>query len=645
MKKVLTTTAFAALAAMAAEAAIIKIDGSNGISTVDFTSSATPATTYRVIDVAAVDGTAADADGVANGVFTLGDGTDEYVLDAITFVENGVFKIPAGTVIRGELQSAPDVQDAGTLVITRTARIDAQGTASDPIIFTTAAVDDVAPFGEADGLTITVLAPDTDDWFAVKSGAQWTPGATFLDADPKGSPLAPTVSFATDVAPAVPFTIVDFNTNGNPDTSTSYIETIAENRSLWGGVMISGNAPTNNARIVDAGDGTYVIRDTINGDLASNVLDEVYDGFHEGLDTVEIGERAVYGGTNPNDSSGVMRFVSIRHGGASIGGAASGGNEINGLTMGGVGRGTLIENIEVYCNGDDGYEWFGGTVDNKYLISLYNNDDSFDVDEGYTGRGQFFFSLMLDDTVNGNHGGEHDGTDAKHDSINNADVFGLVGGGDATGDDIGGGITLTYMTVYNCTSIGGGANGNTFTDSGDNNAFRIRDSWGGIYRNSVFTDFKDSIFRLDGDAYGRIDQGDVIFENNMFYGVNAPYAAVGDIYKNGSTDDLDVIAKNNTIAVDALASRRNGDPFFGVPAKFDRRGLFNGGVGFDPRADNTVSEVTSDLASYDPTFFTTVTYKGAFSPTASAANIWTGAAGSATNPAWSVFGLEVLDLQ
>ncbi len=641
MKKVLTTTALAALAATAANAAIIKLDfsASNTIVTSDFTAGA-PATTYLEIDVSAADGTADDVDGVVDGVLTLGGG-NEYILDGITFVENGVLKIEPGTIIRGELQSGPDVQDAGTLVITRTARIDAQGTADSPIIFTTAAVDDVAPFGEADGLTITVLAPDTDDWFAVKSGTQWTPGATFLDADPVNNPLPPTVSFATDPAPSAPFFIVDAlplpSGNGNPDTASSYVETIAENRSLWGGVIISGNAPTNNARWDDV---NKVISATISGDLLSDVLDDVYEGFHEGLDIAEVGERAVYGGNNPNDCSGVMRFVSIRHGGASIGGAASGGNEINGLTMGAVGRGTLIENIEVYCNGDDGFEWFGGTVDTKYLISLYNNDDSFDIDEGFTGRGQFWFGLQLDDTVNGNHGGEHDGTDARHDSINNADVFGSVAGS-STGDDNGGGITLTYITVYNATFIGGGTDGNGFTDSGDNNAFRIRDSFGGTYRNSIFTDHKDFIFRIDSDNAGRNALGDVNFENNLFYGAAGPFASVTDLYSTG-IDEYGVVANGNEFTVDAFATRRNGLPPIIAP-KFDRRGLFNGAPGLDPRP--SASQASSNLAAYCPTFFTPVGYKGAFAPGATPNTIWTGSTLSVSNPAWNVTAQRVIDLQ
>ena len=85
-----------------------------------------------------------------------------------------------------------------------------------------------------------------------------------------------------------------------------------------------------------------------------------------------------------------MRFVSIRHAGDEIGNS----NELNGLTLGGVGSGTTIENVEVYVNFDDGIEWFGGTVNGKNLHVAFVGDDTFDLDEGYTGVNQFLFGVM-----------------------------------------------------------------------------------------------------------------------------------------------------------------------------------------------------------------------------------------------------------
>ena len=79
----------------------------------------------------------------------------------------------------------------------------------------------------------------------------------------------------------------------------------------------------------------------------------------EGIPASDL--NGLYGGTEATDNSGVLKYISIRHGGANIGE----GNEINGLTLGGVGSGTTIENIEIVANDDDGIEWFGGTVNVK----------------------------------------------------------------------------------------------------------------------------------------------------------------------------------------------------------------------------------------------------------------------------------------
>lgn len=622
MKKRTLLTSIAALCgASALQAAIIQLDQTNspGIVTSEIN---VGLSTYYVIDA-------------GGGVVTLTN-DNEYVLEGVTFVENGVLEIEPGTIIRGQMTDNPDANNVGTLVITRSARINANGNPSEPIIFTTAAVDDGS--GNVKGLTITDVNPGTGDYFFIKSADRWTPGDPFLDADPKNSPLAPTKGFDSTTAGDQPSTFVR-DGNGNPLT---FIETDQEHRSLWGGVIILGSSTTSIGTIDANGNAAG----TVKGDLGG-FLDRVFEGFVEGLNILEVGERGVYGGNNPNDSSGIFRYASIRHGGANIGEA----NEINGLTMGAVGRGTLIEYVEVYCNGDDAYEWFGGSVDGKYLIALYNNDDSFDIDEGFTGRGQFWFSLMLDDQINGNHGGEHDGTDALYDSIE-VDDTGFASNDDAMG------LVPTFVTVYNATYIGGGDFGNRETDSRTNNGLRMRDSFGGIYRNSIISDHRDEVIRLDDDSIGRIFLGDLIMEGNIFYGNAAPVASFADVYRLGATfatdarlttaqrtDPLDLANTNNTINVDAFAARRNGNALFSIPAKFDRRGLFNGGVGFDPRPDAAASAVTSNLAPIDPTYFTTAGYKGAFAPGASANNIWTGVAGNAQNPAWSVFGARVLDLQ
>ncbi len=88
-----------------------------------------------------------------------------------------------------------------------------------------------------------------------------------------------------------------------------------------------------------------------------------------------------YGGDDNNDNSGVLKYVSIRHGGALIGE----GNEINGLTLGGVGSGTVINHIEIVGNLDDGIECFGGAANIEYALVAYQQDDAFDIDQNFAG--------------------------------------------------------------------------------------------------------------------------------------------------------------------------------------------------------------------------------------------------------------------
>ena len=125
-------------------------------------------------------------------------------------------------------------------------------------------------------------------------------------------------------------------------------------RELWGGLVVLGSAP------ISAKDGdTETQIEGIPGDVA-------YGKF---------------GGSDADDNSGSLCYISIRHGGALIGDD----NEINGLTLGGVGNGTTINNIEVVANLDDGIEFFGGTVNVDNALIAYQGDDAIDIDMNYSG--------------------------------------------------------------------------------------------------------------------------------------------------------------------------------------------------------------------------------------------------------------------
>ena len=112
----------------------------------------------------------------------------------------------------------------------------------------------------------------------------------------------------------------------------------------------------------------------------------------------------MYGGADPADNSGKLEYVSVRHGGANIGE----GNEINGITFGGVGTGTVVNYIEVVGNQDDGVEFFGGSVNASNVIVMNVGDDAIDGDQAYSGTITNFAILCSDET---DHAFEIDGAE------------------------------------------------------------------------------------------------------------------------------------------------------------------------------------------------------------------------------------------
>jgi len=114
-------------------------------------------------------------------------------------------------------------------------------------------------------------------------------------------------------------------------------------------------------------------------------------------------DESQYGGDNDDDSSGIMRYVVVKHTGAEVGN----GDELNGISFGGVGRGTVVENLQVYSTFDDGIEMFGGSVNFTNFVAVYVRDDSIDIDEGYIGT--INNALVVQSETDGNHCIEADG--------------------------------------------------------------------------------------------------------------------------------------------------------------------------------------------------------------------------------------------
>ncbi len=164
------------------------------------------------------------------------------------------------------------------------------------------------------------------------------------------------------------FTSTADNIKSGDITSPNLTE--ADN-ALWGGLIVLGYAP------VSAGD----------GDTEAQI---------EGIPADDLFGR--YGGDNAADNSGIIQYVSVRHGGALIGAD----NEINGITFGGVGNGTVVENIEVVANLDDGVEFFGGTVNVTNVVVAFGEDDGLDIDQNYSGTITNAFVLQSGATAGDN---------------------------------------------------------------------------------------------------------------------------------------------------------------------------------------------------------------------------------------------------
>lgn len=172
-------------------------------------------------------------------------------------------------------------------------------------------------------------------------------------------------------------------------TSVSDIEGSAgaEDVQQWGGMVINGFGVTNKCAYTGSVSG---------GDLATSDCHVDAEGA-AGLDESQ------YGGDNNADSSGRLEFVLVKHTGATVGN----GDELNGVSFGGVGSNTIVKNLEVYSTFDDGIEMFGGAVSFENFVGLYVRDDAIDIDEGWSGT--ITNALVIQSASDGNHCVEADG--------------------------------------------------------------------------------------------------------------------------------------------------------------------------------------------------------------------------------------------
>lgn len=345
-----------------------------------------------------------------------------YLIDGFVYVTNGAtLTIQPGTVIRGT--------GSGTLIICRGAKVDAQGTAQNPIIFTSNSQAGQRDYGD------------------------------------------------------------------------------------WGGVVILGSARHNIATGPDA---------PAEGGIAKPLPSG--DGRH--------------GGNNDDDNSGILSYVRIEFCGIPLTQQAN--SEINGLTMYSVGRNTQIDHIQVSYCGDDSFEWFGGTVNCKYLVAHRGWDDDFDTDNGF--RGKIQFALAVRDSRIADQSGSN----------------GFESDNDAQGS---GNYPKTSAVFSNVTIIGPNYQGNPDTT---NNLYRralhIRRNSAISVFNSIFTGYPDAGLMIDAKPTIANLCGDTLeFKKNILAGMTVDWKVTGDTLCINNASDLGTWATNTTNDNEVLAQSNDVD--------------------------------------------------------------------------------------
>lgn len=322
----------------------------------------------------------------------------------------------------------------------------------------------------------------------------------------------------------------------------------ADDAALWGGLIILGDASINSR-----------------ADSETTFTDPITDQI-EGFEGAGIEELITFGGSDDDDNSGTLRYVSIRHGGSVVGAD----NEINGLTLGGVGSETTIEFIEVFANKDDAIEFFGGTVDVKYFVNAFGYDDGVDYDQGWRGKMQFVFHIQREATEDaGDKAGEHDGaTSPKFEAT-----------------------PLGEGVLANVTAIGWG----------ENTALNIRDNAGSEYYNSIFTNF-DKLFLIESDISEDLSLDRLNFVNGIWWSSvsdNNTVAGIQDL-TGDNVDITSVITAGNNEVTNPLLNSIS----------------IAGDGTLDPRPSADSPAIYGAAAVPDGDFFVQTGYRGAFDPNA-----------------------------
>jgi len=348
----------------------------------------------------------------------------------------------------------------------------------------------------------------------------------------------------------------------------------------WGGVIMIGNGITNR------GAPTYI----------------------EGTGTGPENPLQDYsGGNNNNDNSGILRYVRIEYAGF----PTAPNEELNSLTMAAVGRGTTIEYVQILLGLDDSFEWFGGAVDGKYLVSYEAADDHFDGSEGWVGRVQYAiaFQSVQPEPRPGLAGGaasdpqgiENDGCWAENCSAGNANRSASQ--------------PFTIPVFANFTLVG--APQGAWETSGGNIGMMLRRGVGGLYVNGVVARYSRAGVSLRGDQTNqRITEGNMAIRNIYFTDVpvvfqTGPAPGTGE----GAQYALDLAANSlvlGTVPTASLFMALPTNTATATGSSFDWRPaasspIATGGL-------NTFSGLPQTLQQAAQGFVTPTAYRGAAAP-------------------------------
>jgi hypothetical protein len=319
----------------------------------------------------------------------------------------------------------------------------------------------------------------------------------------------------------------------------------------WGGSVISGNARLNKP----GGEGVLEGGNLANPD--GTLTDDKY------------------GGLNDADNSGVLKYVRIEYAGF----AAGPNEEINSLTCAAVGNNTVIDYVQTSMGFDDGFEFFGGTVNAKHLVSFHNRDDDFDTDYGYTGKLQY--GVVLRDSANA-------------DPVSGTNT--MESDNDPSGS---GNLPKTRPIFTNISVIGPSAAASTSIDASYSEALHIRKNSSLNIYNSIVCGYPVAM-RLDGDSvHLNCDIGLMDMRNNVFAGCPGPLDSTTGAPWPISSFYYDVTRSNENYP-------SNNDLQLPDPFNYSNPNLL-------PTATSPLSSGASfgSTALSDP-FFDVVGYRGAF---------------------------------